>query len=154
MRPLIRRIPLQRKETKDETLTFSEGRVAVNVAAFAALETIVDPDDGTISDPQLVRTYRSRTRATERLRDQDETIDVESLAYFKAALKVVEEGRAQLLRLPHRGKARKVMVILRSVLSARQRTRRPATRTATNRDARTLNSEAIRSPTTPGYFVK
>jgi hypothetical protein len=54
LRPLIRRIPLQRKETKDETLSFSEARGAFNVAAFAALETIVDPDDGTLSHPQLV----------------------------------------------------------------------------------------------------
>jgi monovalent cation/hydrogen antiporter len=85
------------------TLSFAETRVKINAAAVRALETIVKPDDGGYAHPQLLEEYRSRMRATERLRDDDETISEESHAHFKAALAATQESRAELLRLLHAG---------------------------------------------------
>lgn len=104
--PLVRWLRLSGGDAHPDakpTMSFPETRVKINQAAVRALETIVKPDDGTQAHPQLLEEYRSRMRATERLRDDDENIGAESHAHFEAALTATRESRAELLRLLHAG---------------------------------------------------
>jgi Na+/H+ antiporter len=103
--PLVEwlRIPdADEQPPSDPTLSFAQARVKVNEAAVRALETI-QTADGSSAHPQLLEEYRSRVRATERLRDEDTTIGEESHAHFKAALTATQESRTELLRLLNTG---------------------------------------------------
>lgn len=102
--PLVRRLRLPEDAPVDASkLNFAEARVKINEAAVRTVEAIVKTDNGELAHPQLLEEYRSRMRATERMRDDDAGIAQESHAHFQAALKATEESRAELLRLLHEG---------------------------------------------------
>ena len=104
--PLIRRLAVTEADTQPSAgpaLSFAHTRVKINEAAVRALETIVKPVDGTHAHPELLEDYRRRIKATQRFRDDDETIGEESHAHFKAALLATQESRSELLRLLHTG---------------------------------------------------
>jgi CPA1 family monovalent cation:H+ antiporter len=103
--PLVKWLKLPELDSHPQatpTLSFAETRVKINEAAVQALETIVDTDDG-VAHKGLLEEYRSRMKATERLRDEDDSIGKESHAHFKAALTATQQSRAELLRLLHAG---------------------------------------------------
>ncbi len=106
LRPLIEKLRLPEAETHPEakeTLSFAQTRVKVAEAAVLALETMVKSPESSRVHRNLLDEYRRRMSATERLRDEDETINAESHEHFQAALAATQESRAELLRLLHAG---------------------------------------------------
>jgi CPA1 family monovalent cation:H+ antiporter len=85
-------------------LTEADARARVVASSLLSLEALVDPGSKQLLHPRLVEEYRSRARATSRLRDEGEKIAPLRTAHFRAALDALAAGRKELLCLHRAGK--------------------------------------------------
>jgi Na+/H+ antiporter len=99
---LIRRLdPADDDPPAPMDLPASEAAVAE--AKLAAAERLAYAPDGSLLHPQLLETYRSRARATERYAGDADTFMENIRPHFDLMLKAVAAGRAELIRLHRQG---------------------------------------------------
>jgi Na+/H+ antiporter len=84
-------------------LGLAEAEAAVAHAKLAAAERLAYAPDGELIHPQLLETYRSRARATDRYAGEPAAFMANLRPHFDAILAAIGAGRAELIRLQRQG---------------------------------------------------
>lgn len=98
--PLIARLGIQNLTAgpSAKLLSMIGARVAINGAAVAMLEAMVDEGSGELLHPQLTEDYRRRLRGSEKLQNENADRSVVQ-QHFATALLALGSARSELLRL-------------------------------------------------------
>jgi CPA1 family monovalent cation:H+ antiporter len=99
---LIRRLRLA-DEDPPAPMDLPASEAAVARAKLAAAERHAYAEDGSLLHPQLLETYRSRARATDRYASDPEPFMADLRPHFDVMLTAIAAGRAELIRLHREG---------------------------------------------------